>query len=121
MSVVTLTAANFKQIIEQNAFVIVDFWAQWCEPCMQFSDVYAKLSSQMPDIVFGMLNTDDYPEIAAYFQVKQVPFVLAIRDKIIIDGQVGAMSQVQFSQRIDVWRSFDHSEIVRHFDHKIAV
>lgn len=116
MSVITLTAENFKQVIESNPFVIVDFWAEWCEPCVRFLDVYADVASQTPDVVFGKLNTDDYPEIAAYFEVKQVPCIFAIRDQVILQGQVGEISRKDFVEWIQTWRDFDNTGINAHFD-----
>ncbi len=119
MSVIELTSANFKQVVEENAFVIVDFWAEWCEPCVRFLEVYQTVSNQTPDIVFGKLNTDDYPDIAAYFEVKQVPCIFAIRDQVIIDGQVGEVTQKKFVEMIQMWRAFDNAEINKHFDAKL--
>lgn len=119
MSVIELTSANFKQVVEENAFVIVDFWAEWCKPCVRFLEVYQTVSNQTPDIVFGKLNTDDYPDIAAYFEVKQVPCIFAIRDQVIIDGQVGEMMQKKFVEMIQMWRAFDNAEINKHFDAKL--
>ena len=64
MAVVALTKANFKQTIEANNFVIVDFWAPWCEPCMLFTPPFEAASNANPDIVFGMVNTEADPEIS---------------------------------------------------------
>lgn len=119
MAVIELTAVNFKQVVEENAFVIVDFWAEWCAPCVQFLSDYQVVANQMPEIVFGKLNTDDYPDIADYFEVKQVPCIFAIRDQVIIDGCVGQMTQKELIDMIHVWRVFDNAAIKHHFDVKL--
>lgn len=118
MPVVQLSKQNFKQTIEQHAFVIIDFWAPWCEPCMAFSDTFEAVSSQHPDIVFAQVNVDDDAEISASFNLKQIPALLVIRQQVVVDAQVGAMSSLELEQAIVAWRAFDISEIDRHFNEK---
>ncbi|HPH06949.1 MAG TPA: thioredoxin family protein [Methylotenera sp.] len=121
MSVITLTKANFKQVIENNHFVIVDFWTEWCEPCLSFSPVFQDAAKQHPDIVFGILNSDSDADIAKFFNIKQIPCVLAIKDQVVIDGVVGVMPPDKFTESITQWRDFDNSEINRHFAEKALV
>jgi thiol:disulfide interchange protein len=53
MAVVELNKDNFKRTIEQNAFVIVDFWAPWCDPCLTFTETFKQVAENHPDIVFA--------------------------------------------------------------------
>ena len=78
---VTLTKDNFKKIIEENEFVIVDFWAPWCDPCVEFTPVFEAAAKKNKDIIFGMVDIEKDKEIADYFQIKVIPGILVIRER----------------------------------------
>ncbi|OQW70742.1 MAG: thiol reductase thioredoxin [Methylotenera sp.] len=111
MAVVALTKANFKQTIENNNFVIVDFWAPWCEPCMAFTPTFEAAAANNMDIVFGMVNTETDPEIGDYFQVNQIPGILVIREQAGIHAQVGEIGAPAFDQIIKWAREYDMSTV----------
>ena len=115
MAVVTLTKANFKQTIESNNFVIVDFWAPWCEPCMVFTPTFEAAAAANPDIVFGMVNTETDPEIGNYFEVAQIPGILVIRDQAGIHTQVGEIGAPALDEIIKWARGRDMSAVHEHY------
>ena len=115
MAVVTLTKANFKQTIESNNFVIVDFWAPWCEPCVLFTPTFEAASVANPDIVFGMVNTETDPEISEYFEVAQIPGILVIRDQAGIHTQVGEIGAAALDAIITWARERDMSAVHEHY------
>ena len=51
-NLVTLTESNFKKTIEENEFVIVDFWATWCKPCVAFTPIFEAAAKKNKDIIF---------------------------------------------------------------------
>ena len=115
MAIVTLTKANFKQTIESNNFVIVDFWAPWCEPCMLFTPTFEAAAAKNPDIVFGMVNSETDPEIGEYFEVTQIPGILVIRDQAGIHTQVGEIGAPALDAIIDWARERDMAAVHEHY------
>jgi thioredoxin 1 len=111
MAVVALTKTNFKETIEKNPFVIVDFWAPWCEPCVTFTPTFEAAAAKNTDIVFGMVNTETDPEISEYFDVNQIPGVLVIREQAGIHAQVGEIGAPAFDAIIEWARAFDMSQV----------
>ncbi len=91
MALITLTQDNFKEVIESNHLVIIEFWATWCEPCLSFSKTIEHASRQHADLMFGMVDIDVNEEIVNFFNVTQVPCLISIKDQVIIDGVVGEM------------------------------
>ncbi|WP_047539088.1 thioredoxin family protein [Methylotenera versatilis] len=120
MAVVKLTKANFKQTIESNDFVIVDFWAPWCEPCVAFTPTFEAAAAANTDIVFGMVNTETDPEIGEYFQVNQIPGVLVIREQAGIHAQVGEIGAPAFDEIIKWARDYDMTTVREYYRNEAA-
>jgi thioredoxin 1 len=120
MAVVALTKANFKETVEKNNFVIVDFWAPWCEPCMAFTPTFEAAAAKNPDIVFGMVNTETDPEISDYFEVAQIPGILVIRDQAGIHTQVGEIGALALDEIIKWARERDMSAVHDHYAREAA-
>ena len=110
-NLVVLTKENFKKTIESNAFLVIDFWAPWCEPCVNFTPTFEAAAKKNTDIIFGMVNTEEDPEIGEYFQVEKIPGLLVIRDRAGIHAQVGEIGAPAFDETIKWARDFDMTTI----------
>jgi thioredoxin 1 len=120
MAVLALNKANFKETIEKNDFVIVDFWAPWCEPCVAFTPTFEAAAAKNPDIVFGMVNTETDPEISEYFEVNQIPGILVIREQAGIHAQVGEIGAPALDEIIKWARDFDMSGVRQYYKDQAA-
>jgi thioredoxin 1 len=115
MAVVALTKANFKETIENNPFVIVDFWAKWCDPCVAFTPTFEAAAEKNPDIIFGMVDTEADPEIGEYFEVNQIPGILIIREQAGIHAQVGEIGAPALDKMIEWAREFDMTPVREYY------
>ena len=115
MAVITLTKANFKETIENNNLVVVDFWAPWCAPCMSFTPTFEAASEANPDVVFGMVNTETDNEIAEYFNVEKIPGILVVRDQAGILAQVGELGAPALDEIIKWARQYDMTQVHEYY------
>ena len=113
MAVVELTKDNFEEVVTNNEFVIVDFWAPWCGPCRSFAPTYEKVSEDHPDVVFAKVNTEDEQEIAGHFQIRSIPTLMIFRDKIIIFSEAGALPESGFRELVNNAGELDMDEVRR--------
>ena len=94
---VTLTKDNFKKTIEENEFVIVDFWAPWCDPCVKFTPTFEAAAKKNKDIIFGMVDIEKDKEIAEYFQIKVIPWIISYSTNVPVYLR---MMMVKFQQKL---------------------
>ena len=111
MAVVELTKDNFEDVVTNNPFVIVDFWAPWCGPCRSFAPTYEKVSEDHPDVVFAKVNTEDEQEIAGHFQIRSIPTLMIFRDKIIIYSEAGALPESAFRDLVAKANELDMDDV----------
>jgi thioredoxin len=111
MATIELTEDSFNSTVENNPFVIIDFWAPWCGPCRNFAPVYEAASEKYPDIVFAKVNTEEEQGIAAAFGIRSIPTLMVFRDQIALYGQPGALPAGQFEQLIEQAKALDMDKV----------
>ncbi|KUM03179.1 thioredoxin [Chromobacterium subtsugae] len=111
MSYINLTADNFNANMKEEGLVILDFWAPWCGPCKMFGPVFEAAAEKHADIVFGKINTEDERDLAAHFNIRSIPTLIAIKDGIMVFNQAGAMMGAQFEQLLQSLRDLDMDKV----------
>lgn len=85
-----------QQLIEesQNRPVVVDFWADWCEPCKQLMPILEKLAVEYAGaFLLAKVNADEQQALASQLGVRSLPTVMVIKDGQPIDGFAGAQPE----------------------------
>ncbi|MEU4154413.1 thioredoxin [Streptomyces sp. NPDC026659] len=108
---VELTKENFDQTVQDNEFVLIDFWADWCGPCKQFAPVYDKAAAENPDLVFAKVDTEAQPELAQAFGIQSIPTLMIVRDQVAVYAQPGALPEPALVDIIDQARKLDMNEV----------
>jgi|SRR3989338_3458425 len=81
MSAVVINKDNFEEVVKNSDKpVIIDFYADWCQPCKILSPILDEIATEMGDkVVVGKVNVDDNQELAAQFGVMSIPTVIMFK------------------------------------------
>lgn len=89
MPIITLGSDNFDELMERQEVIFLDFWANWCVPCKQFSEILEKASALYPDIIFAKVDVDKEKELAESFNILSVPQLMVMKNGTVIYSQSG--------------------------------
>ena len=108
MATVALTAENFDEVTNKGGIVLVDFW---CGPCVRFAPTYERSSEKHTDITFGKVDTEAEQALAAKFDIRSIPTIMAVRDGVIVFSQPGALPESALESLIDQVEKLDMDDV----------
>ena len=76
-----LTDDNFDtEVLQANEPVLVDFWAEWCQPCRMLSPTIDELATDFAGRAkVGKLDTDGNRQVAMKYGVNSIPTVMIFK------------------------------------------
>lgn len=96
---------NFESEVmaaSQNQLVIVDFWAEWCQPCKMLSPVLDRLAEKYQgQVKVVKCNVDENQDIAAQYAIYSIPNLVFFQDGQVVNQAVGFMGEGALSSKID--------------------
>jgi thioredoxin 1 len=85
------TTKNFKELLENDLPVLVDFWAEWCRPCRMLTPILEEISTEYKYVfITATLNSDENPEITFKHEVRSIPTMILFKGGIEVARMTGA-------------------------------
>ena len=101
--IVNLTADTFPETVLASANpVVVDFWAEWCEPCKKIAPVLEEIAAEhAASLTVAKLDVDANPDLAREYGVMSIPTLLVFKDGEVDKRLVGAKSKGALLEELD--------------------
>jgi len=100
-----ITEENYQKIViegSQSVPVLVDFWAEWCQPCKTLMPLLARLVDEYQGkFLLAKLNTEEQKAIAMQFGIRSIPTVKVFKNGQPVDEFMGALPESQIRAFLD--------------------
>lgn len=98
-----VTDDNFQaEVLDSKVPVLVDFWAEWCAPCVALSPVIEQLATEYQGKAKVVkLNIDEARDTSVKFGIRSIPTIAIFKGGQVVDMRVGLTSRDDLAARLD--------------------
>ena len=88
------------EVLDSEAPVIVDFWAEWCGPCHAVAPVLDRIAAERPELRLVKVNIDEEQELAWRYGVQSIPTIVLFKDGEPAAAAIGAQPKTMLEQKL---------------------
>ena len=97
--------SNFKEKVldkSKETPIVVDFWAEWCMPCLMLSPILNSLTEEYKGrFILAKANIDDVKVVAERYKIQGIPAIKMFKNGKIIDEFIGAIPEHSIREWLD--------------------
>ncbi len=103
MSLTQVTDSSFETaVLKAEGVVLVDFWAEWCAPCLQIAPVLEDLANDMDGrVIVAKLNIDDNPDTPYKYGVRGIPTLILFKGGQVAATKVGPLPKSKLYEWVE--------------------
>ncbi len=98
-----ISEEDFNKITNNShKLVVVDFFAEWCMPCLMLSPIIEDLAEQMKEVRFVKINKEDNEDLSKKYSITTIPCLVIFKEGKEVDRIIGSHSAEVIEKKIKV-------------------
>lgn len=91
---------ELETILQSEKPVLIDFWAEWCNPCRMMGPIIENFKKNNDDVEVVKINIDENRNVAAQFQVRSIPTLVVVKEGKQVWRNSGILSESVLTTKI---------------------
>ena len=101
-NVLTVTESNFEtEVLNSDKNVLIDFYADWCQPCKMLSPLIEEIANENKEIKFVKINVDEESKLATKYNIMYMPTLVMIENGEEIERSIGYIEKNEIEKLIE--------------------
>jgi len=99
--IIHLNEKNIDSVLKKEKLILIDFWAEWCGPCIMMNSTIGKFAAESTDIRIAKVNAGENKKLTDRFRIKGLPQFILVKNGIEIKRYAGSMTVLDLNKFCD--------------------